>query len=172
MHPRPVHAPRSLRRFAVAVAEFNSDLTDALLQGCLAGFEEGGIAASEISVVRVPGAFELPLACDRLASDQEFAAIVALGAVVRGDTPHFDFVAGSCAEGLMRVMLEHKIPVIFGVLTTDTLAQAQHRADPQCLRSSDGGADVITEKETPRSNKGWEAARTALQMADFVGERA
>ena len=172
MPTRPVQTSPSSRRFAVAVAEFNRDLTNALLQGCIAGFAEAGVSANKISVVHVPGAFELPLACDRLAADQEFAAIVALGAIVRGDTPHFDFVAKSCSEGLMRVMLDHKIPIIFGALTTDTLAQAKVRCDPNHLRGSADEVASRDEKETPRSNKGYESARAALHMTHLVGEIA
>ena len=168
MPPRPVQTSPASRRFAVVVAEFNRDLTDALLQGCLAGFAEAGMNTNDISIVHVPGAFELPLACDRLAADQEFAAIVALGAIVRGDTPHFDFVAKGCSEGLMRVMLDHKIPVIFGVLTTDTLAQAKLRCDADHLCGSADEVASRDEKETPRSNKGYESARAALHMTSLV----
>ena len=155
-------------RFAVAVAQFNADITEALLEGCLHAFERAGVGDDAVTVTRVPGAFELPATCDRLAASGKFEAVVALGAVIRGDTPHFDYVAGECARGLMQVSLERAIPVVFGVLTTDTLEQARHRADRRILRGSAAPSGAERDaKSAPLSNKGAEAAEVALQMTSL-----
>ncbi|RMH04147.1 MAG: 6,7-dimethyl-8-ribityllumazine synthase [Planctomycetota bacterium] len=156
------------RRFAVAVAEFNGDVTGALLDGCLATLRAHGVDDDRITVARVPGAFELPLCCQALAASGRYAAVIALGAVIRGETPHFEHVAGGCREGLMRVMLDQRLPVVFGVLTTDTLDQARRRADPALLTGADAGSRERSEKTAPRSNKGAEAALVALRMADLL----
>jgi 6,7-dimethyl-8-ribityllumazine synthase len=142
-------------KIAILVARFNTGITGKLLEGAHAALEKAG--AAEVNVFHVPGAFELPLAAKKLGSG--YHAIVALGAVIQGDTPHFDFVAGECARGIQQVMLETGIPIAFGVLTTDTLAQAEARA---------GGT---------MGNKGFDAAMTAIEMArllermgDWVGK--
>lgn len=132
-------------RFAIVVARFNSAITEKLLQGAQAALTDAGAKSSR--VLWVPGAFELPLAAQTLA--RSFDAIVALGAVIRGDTPHFDYVAGAAAQGLLRVSLDTGKPIAFGVLTTNTLAEAEARA---------GGA---------HGNKGYDAAMTAIEMARF-----
>lgn len=132
-------------RFAIVVARFNSGITDKLLEGA-----REALAKAEVDIFRVPGAFELPLAAKMLAHTHRFHGIIALGAVIRGDTPHFDYVAGETARGLQNVALETGIPVAFGVLTTDTQAQAESRA---------GGKD---------GNKGFDAAMTAIEMARFA----
>ncbi len=137
-------------RFAIVAARFNRDIGDALLEGALHAFSDHGVPPEEIRVVRVPGAFELPLAAKRLAEGGRYAAVVALGAVIRGETPHFDYVAGECARGIAKVSLDSGVPVIFGVLTTDDHAQAKARA---------GGA---------AGNKGAEAAMAALEMATLL----
>jgi 6,7-dimethyl-8-ribityllumazine synthase len=136
-------------KFAIVVARFNSTITEKLLEGAREALTKAGAAG--IEVFHVPGAFELPLAAKWLAHGG-YSAIIALGAVVRGETPHFDFVAGEAARGLQQVALECNIPVAFGVLTTDTLEQAQARA---------GGE---------RGNKGYDAAMTAIEMAHFGKE--
>ncbi len=136
------------RRVALACARFNGGVTLALLEGALDALEEAGVARSDVQVLWVPGAFELPLACAWLAgSPQDPDAVIALGAVIRGDTGHYDFVAGECASGLSRVALDTGRPVVFGVLTTDTVEQALERSRPD------------------ETNKGREAALTALEMA-------
>jgi 6,7-dimethyl-8-ribityllumazine synthase len=127
-------------RFAIVVARFNSLITDKLLDSA-----QEALAKAQVDVFRVPGAFELPLAAKMLAQTHRYHGIIALGAVIRGDTPHFDYVAGEAARGLQNVALETGIPVSFGVLTTDTLAQAEARTD-----------------------KGRDAAMTALEMARFA----
>jgi 6,7-dimethyl-8-ribityllumazine synthase len=132
---------------AVVVAKFNGELTSRLLMSALEELDAAGVSRDAVTVVPVPGAFELPLATMALAKTRRFACIVALGAVVRGETPHFDFVAGEAASGLQLSALETGVPVAFGVLTTDTTAQAEARVD-----------------------KGAEAARTALEMADLFAQ--
>jgi 6,7-dimethyl-8-ribityllumazine synthase len=132
-------------RVAIVVARYNEGITRKLLEGALKALEE--TAAESVDVFDVPGAYELPFATKQLAP--RFQAIVALGAVIRGDTPHFDYVAGECARGIQQVMLETGVPIAFGVLTTDNLEQAQART---------GGA---------LGNKGYDAAMTAIEMAQF-----
>jgi 6,7-dimethyl-8-ribityllumazine synthase len=144
------HAPGA--RVAVVCAKFNGGITERLLRGALAGFDAHGVPAEAVSLAWVPGAFELPLAARRLAESGQVDAVVTLGAVIRGDTAHFDFVAGECASGLQRAALDTGVPVIFGVLTTDTVEQA-------LVRSGEGV-----------DNKGYEAARSALEMADLLGK--
>ena len=135
-------------KFAIVCAQFNSVITDVLLAGALDALKRSG--AVDIEVVKVPGAWELPLAAKTIAEHQSPDAIVALGAVIRGDTPHFDFVAGEAASGLAQVQLQSGIPVAFGVLTTDTMQQAADRA---------GGK---------HGNKGYDAAMAAIEMAELI----
>ena len=137
-----------VRAVGIVVARFNGDITSQLLEGAIAALEEAGVERQRIEVVPVPGAFELPLAAMALAKTRQYACILALGCVIRGETPHFDFVAAEAASGLQLAALETGVPVSFGVLTCDTRAQAEARA---------GGE---------RGNKGAEAARSALEMAD------
>jgi 6,7-dimethyl-8-ribityllumazine synthase len=134
-------------KFAIVVARFNNAITAQLLDGAQEALRKSCAAGYE--VFHVPGAYELPLAAMKLARRGGFNGIVALGAVVRGETPHFDYVAGEAARGLMRVSLDTGIPVAFGVLTTDTMEQAEARA---------GGS---------AGNKGFDAAMTAIEMARF-----
>jgi 6,7-dimethyl-8-ribityllumazine synthase len=131
-------------RVAIAVARFNRDITEALLDGAQRTLEKYG--ATDVDVVWVPGAFELPLVAQRLAA-RGADAVICVGAVVRGDTPHFDYVAGECASGINRVSLDTGVPMIFGVLTVDTREQAMERI---------GGRE---------GHKGEEAAATAIEMA-------
>ena len=138
------------RRFAIIVSRFNEVVTDRLLAGAHACFGDHGVKDADISVYSVPGAWELPIAALHAARG-DFAGVVALGCVVRGDTPHFDYVAGSAAEGLLRVSVETGVPIAFGVLTTEDMDQALDRA---------GGKS---------GNKGYEAALTALEMAQLIG---
>jgi 6,7-dimethyl-8-ribityllumazine synthase len=132
---------------AVVVAKFNGELTSRLLASALEELDAAGVSRDAVTVIPVPGAFELPLATMALAKTRRFACVVALGAVIRGETPHFDFVAGEAASGLQLSALETGVPVAFGVLTTDTAAQAEARVD-----------------------KGAEAARAALEMADLFSQ--
>jgi 6,7-dimethyl-8-ribityllumazine synthase len=137
-------------KFAIVAARYNEDIVEALLDGARAAWRmHGGIDAA-LRVEHVPGAFELPLAARTLALYGAVDAVVALGCVIRGDTAHFEFVAGQCAHGLQRVMLDTGVPVSFGVLTVDTRTQALERAAPDSL------------------NKGGEAVDTALAMASLL----
>jgi 6,7-dimethyl-8-ribityllumazine synthase len=140
------------RRFGIAVARYNEVVTAPLLEGALSAFRRHGVADEDVEVAWTPGAFELPLVAKRLAASERFDGIVCLGAVIRGETAHFDYVAGECARGIQRVALDAEIPCIFGVLTTDTLEQALDRA---------GGK---------HGNKGWEAATAAMEMAGLLEE--
>ena len=137
-------------RFAIVAARFNTAITDALLEGAVATLAEHGVPDDHVSVIQVPGAFEIPITAKRLAASGRYEAIIALGAVVRGGTPHFEYVAGECAHGVSRVALEENVPVIFGVLTTDTDEQARDRA---------GGKE---------GNKGFEAALAGLEMVTLL----
>jgi 6,7-dimethyl-8-ribityllumazine synthase len=137
-------------RVAVVAARYNEALVEQLVAGAHSAWQSAGGAVDALRIERVPGAFELPLAAQALARTGSYDAVVALGCVIRGDTAHFDFVAGECARGLQQVMLTTGIPVAFGVLTTENLAQAQERAAP--------GAH----------NKGAEALHTALAMAQLL----
>jgi 6,7-dimethyl-8-ribityllumazine synthase len=131
---------------AVVVARFNAYVTERLLGGALAALRAAGVVDEDVVVVRVPGAFEVPLAARELAASGRFDAIVCLGAVIRGDTPHFDFVAQAATDGLGRVMLDTGVPIAFGVLTTNTVEQALDR-------SIEG-----------KGNKGGEAVETVIEM--------
>ena len=137
-------------RVAIVVARFNQHVTSLLEDGAITTLGEHGIVGDDAPVYRVPGAFELAIVAKRLAESGEWDAVICLGAVIRGDTPHFDYVAGECAAGLTRVALDTGVPVVFGVLTTDDLDQALARA---------GGAE---------GNKGSEAAATALETAALL----
>jgi 6,7-dimethyl-8-ribityllumazine synthase len=137
-------------RLAIVAGRFNDAVTKPLLEGALDALGEHGLDATEVPVVWVPGAFEMPLVAKRLAAGGDTDAVICLGAVIRGGTPHFDYVAGECAAGLTRAALDTGVPVVFGVLTTDDLDQAMERA---------GGSE---------GNKGREAALTAIEMVDLL----
>jgi len=135
-------------KFAIVASRFNGAIVDALLTACVARLQEMGVKS--IETYQVPGAFELPLAAKVLAETRKFSAVICLGAVIRGDTPHFDFVAGEAARGIQTVALSQSMPVIFGVLTTDTEDQARQRA---------GGS---------HGNAGERAAEAAVEMAALL----
>ena len=137
-------------KFTLVVGRFNSAIVDNLCAGAIDTLRRQGVPEANITVVRVPGAYEMPLAAQRVAAKGGTDAIIALGAVIRGGTPHFDFVAGECSSGLSRVSLEHDIPIAFGVLTTDTIEQAVERSG------------------TKAGNKGADAAMTALEMVSLL----
>lgn len=137
-------------RLVLVAAEYNDHIVAQLIAGAEAEWRAGGGEARHLRLARVPGAFELPLAAQKFIETGSVDAVVALGCVIRGDTAHFDYVAGECASGLQRVMLDTGVPVVFGVLTTNTEAQAQERAAPGEL------------------NKGAEAVRTALAMVRLL----
>jgi 6,7-dimethyl-8-ribityllumazine synthase len=141
------------KKFAIVVADFYEDLAAQLEDGARRGLRDCGVDDASIETVRVPGCFELPLAARRLIAGGKLDGVVALGIVIRGETPHFDFVAGECARGIMDVQLASGIPIGFGVLTTDNRAQAEERADPE------------------RGDKGYEAAVAAATVAIIEAKR-
>jgi len=140
----------STARVAIVAGRFNDHVTKPLLEGCLEALDAHGVSSEAIDVSWVPGAFELPVVAKRLAGSGVADAVICLGAVIRGDTPHFEYVAGECAAGVMRASLETGVPIVFGVLTTDDLDQAMARA---------GGE---------HGHKGREAAVTALEMISLL----
>ncbi len=137
-------------RFALIVSRFNSFVTERLLAGALDGLQRTGAAEGDVEIVRVPGSWEMPAAAAVLARQKRFDAIICLGAVIRGETPHFDYIAAEAAKGLAQVTMETGVPVAFGVLTTNTLEQAIDRAGAKS------------------GNKGYEAAMTAVEMANLL----
>jgi 6,7-dimethyl-8-ribityllumazine synthase len=137
-------------RFCIVVARFNSFIVESLLEGAIDTLKRHGAGESDITVVRVPGAFELPLALEKIASKEEYDAIIGLGAVIRGGTPHFEYVASECVKGMAQVNLKHGVPVAFGVLTVDSIEQAIERAG------------------TKAGNKGVEAALSAIEMVNLL----
>ncbi len=139
-------------RYAIVVARFNSFVVESLLDGALDALRRHGVKDDQITLVRAPGAWELPLVVNRLARKSMFDAVIALGAVIRGGTPHFEYVAGECTKGLAQASMEHDVPVAFGVLTVDTIEQAIERAG------------------TKAGNKGAEAALSALEMVDLLAQ--
>lgn len=150
---RPAVAPDcSGKRFAIVTARFYRELTDWMVDGARRALRDCGVAADDVVVYDVPGCFELPLACRKVIAAGEIDAVVALGVVVRGDTPHFDYVAGECARGIMTVQLTAGVPIGFGVLTTDTMQQAIERADPK------------------QGDKGYDAAIAAAALLDIPRE--
>ena len=138
----------------IVVARFNELIVESLLNGALTALKRHGVQDKHITIVKVPGAFEIPLAAQLAAEQSDCAAVIALGAVIRGGTPHFDFVAGQAASGVTSVALKTGKPVVFGVLTTDTIEQAIERAG------------------TKAGNKGADAAMTALEMINLVRKMA
>lgn len=141
-------------RFAILASRWNPRVTEALVAGARKAFQDNGVAEAAVDVVRVPGAWELPLVAARLGAARSHAAIVALGCVVRGDTRHYEHVADRCAEGLMRVALDHRLPVLNGVLAVERFEDAEARA---------GGS---------HGNKGEEAALAAIEMANLLEKLA
>ncbi len=139
-------------RFGIVVSRFNSFITERLLDGALDCLKRHGCREEDIEVVWVPGSFEIPLVAKRMAKKSSYDAVIALGAVIRGETPHFDYVAAEVSKGIAAVSLETEKPVVFGVLTTDTVEQAIDRAG------------------TKAGNKGWEAALTAIEMVNLLKE--
>ncbi|AWL11423.1 6,7-dimethyl-8-ribityllumazine synthase [Saliniradius amylolyticus] len=141
------------KKFALVVSRFNSFVVESLVDGALDTLERvGEVNEQDITLVRVPGAYELPVVAKKLANSGKFDAIIALGAVIRGGTPHFDFVAGECNKGLAQVSLDAELPVAFGVITTDSIEQAIERSG------------------TKAGNKGAEAAMGALEMVNVIDQ--
>ena len=138
-------------KYAIVVGRWNSFVVEHLLDGAVDFLKRHGIDEDDITIVRSPGAFEIPLTCQKVAEKKSFDAIIALGAVIRGGTPHFEYVAGECTKGLAQVSLQYGIPVSFGVLTVDTIEQAIERSG------------------TKAGNKGAEAAESAMEMVSLIG---
>ncbi len=137
-------------KFGIVVARFNSFITESLLNGAVDTLKRHGADDGDIEIVRVPGAYELPLAVQVMADKGGYDAIIALGAVIRGGTPHFDYVAGECVKGMSQVMMQKSLPVAFGVLTVDTIEQAIERAG------------------TKAGNKGEEATLSVIEMVNLL----
>jgi 6,7-dimethyl-8-ribityllumazine synthase len=137
-------------RFCLVVSRFNSFVVESLLGGAVDALKRHGAEDADLTIVRVPGAFEMPVAIEHIAAKGGYDAIVAIGAVIRGGTPHFDYVAGECVKGMAQVSLKHGIPVSFGVLTVDTIEQAIERSG------------------TKAGNKGAEAAMSAVEMVNLL----
>ena len=138
--------------FAVLVSRFNDFISSKLVEGAMDALKRHGGDEDQVSLIKVPGAFEIPLAAKKLAESGKFNAIICLGAVIRGSTPHFDYVAAEVSKGIAQVALESKVPVTFGVLTTDNLEQAIERAGSKS------------------GNKGWDAAIAAMEMVNLFKE--
>ena len=139
-------------KFCILAGRFNSFIVERLVEGAVDALVRHGISRDNIEIIRVPGAYEMPISAQRIAQTGKYDSIIALGAVIRGSTPHFDFVAGECSKGLAQVSLAADLPIIFGVLTTDTIEQAVERAG------------------TKAGNKGAEAALGALEMVNVLAQ--
>ena len=137
-------------RFCLVAARFNSFVVESLVDGAIDTLKRHGAKEKDITLVRLPGAFEMPVALEKIAAKGDYDAIIALGAVIRGGTPHFDYVAGECVKGMSQVSLKHGVPIAFGVLTVDTIEQAIERAG------------------TKAGNKGAEATLSAIEMVNLL----
>ncbi len=138
------------RKFALIVSRFNDFISDRLMGGSLDALLRSGVKDEDIDIVKVPGAFEIPLLAKKLVKKKKYDAVICLGAVIRGATPHFEYVSAEVSKGIATVSIESGVPVIFGIITTDTIEQAIERAG------------------TKAGNKGWSAAMSALEMANLV----
>ncbi len=141
-------------KFGIVAARFNDFITSRLVEGALDGLQRHGVAEEDVEIVKVPGSYEIPLAARMMAQTKKYHAVICLGAVIRGATPHFEYVSAEVSKGVASVSLETGLPVIFGVLTTDTIEQAIERAG------------------TKSGNKGWDAALSAIEMANVVKQMA
>lgn len=139
-------------KFGIVVGRWNSFVVESLVEGAIDSLKRHGTREEDIEIVRVPGAFEIPLVAQRMAEQKKYDAIIALGAVIRGGTPHFEYVAGECTKGLAQVTMQHGVPVSFGVLTVDTIEQAIERAGCKA------------------GNKGEEAALSAIEMVNLLAQ--
>ena len=138
------------KRFALIVSRFNDFISEKLVSGAVDALQRSGVSGGAIDIVKVPGSFEIPLVAKKAAQSQKYDAVICLGAVIRGSTPHFDYVAAEVSKGIASVSLETGLPVIYGVITTDTIEQAIERAG------------------TKAGNKGWDAAVAAIEMTNLV----
>jgi len=138
------------RKFALIVSRFNDFISDRLMGGALDALLRSGVKDEDIDIVKVPGAFEIPLVAKMMVNKKKYDAVICLGAVIRGATPHFEYVSAEVSKGIATVSIESEVPVIFGIITTDTIEQAIERAG------------------TKAGNKGWSSAMSALEMANLV----
>ncbi len=138
------------RKFALIVSRFNDFISDRLMSGALDALLRSGVKDEDIDIVKVPGAFEIPLVAKKMVKKKKYDAVICLGAVIRGATPHFEYVSAEVSKGIATVSIESEVPVIFGIITTDTIEQAIERAG------------------TKAGNKGWSSAMAALEMANLV----
>ena len=138
------------RKFALIVSRFNDFISDRLMGGALDALLRSGVKDEDIDIVKVPGSFEIPLVAKKMVNKKKYDAVICLGAVIRGATPHFEYVSAEVSKGIATVSIESEVPVIFGVITTDTIEQAIERAG------------------TKAGNKGWSSAMSALEMANLV----
>jgi 6,7-dimethyl-8-ribityllumazine synthase len=138
------------KKFAIILSRFNEFIGAQLLEGALDCFNKQGVCNDNVTLIKVPGAFEIPLVAEKLAESGMYSAIICLGAVIRGGTPHFEYVAGAAVTGIQKVSLKYGIPVVLGILTTDNVEQAIERAS------------------TTKMNKGWDAAMTAIEMGSIM----
>ena len=136
-------------KFAIIVSKFNEFIGNKLLEGAIDCLKKHNYTENDFNLIKVPGAFEIPVIADKIASQKKYNAIIALGAVIRGATPHFDYISNAVSTGCLEVSLKYNIPVVFGVLTTNTVEQALERSNSKL------------------GNKGWDAALTAIEMADL-----
>ena len=139
------------KRFAIVASRFNDFITNRLIDGAVDALIRSGAADGDISIVKVPGAFEIPLAAKKMAAKKDINAVICVGAVIRGATSHYDYVCAEVSKGIAHVSMESGVPVIFGILTTDTIEQAIERAGSKS------------------GNKGWDAAISAIEMANLIG---
>jgi 6,7-dimethyl-8-ribityllumazine synthase len=137
-------------KIAVVVSRFNDDVTNGLLQGAMESLLENKVKEKNIKIIRVPGAFEIPLACQKLAMTKKYDGIIALGCIIKGETDHYYYISNEVSRGIMRIMLEYSIPIGFGVLTTTNLKEAKDRSGK-------------------KGNKGTEAAEAVLKMTEILG---
>ncbi len=140
------------KKFCLVVSRFNDFITERLIGGAMDGLTRCGVRTEEIDMVKVPGSFEIPLLAKKMAKTNKYHAVICLGAVIRGATPHFDYVSAEVSKGVAQVSLETEVPVIFGIITTDTIEQAIERAG------------------TKAGNKGWDAAIAAVEMANLMDQ--
>jgi len=136
-------------KFAIVLSRFNEAIGENLLKGAIECLSKHGVTSENIDIIKVPGAFEIPITADKLANSKKYNAIICLGVIIRGATPHFEYVASSASNGILQVSLKHSLPITFGVLTTDNIEQAVERAG------------------TKSGNKGWDAALTAIEMSNL-----
>jgi 6,7-dimethyl-8-ribityllumazine synthase len=141
-------------KFGIVVSRFNAFITDKLLEGALDCLERNGADMDTVTVAKVPGAFEIPLACQKMAQSGQIDAVIALGAVIRGATPHFNYISSEVAKGIAQASLQTEIPITFGIITSDTIEQAIERAG------------------TKAGNKGWDAAHSAIEMVNLFKNMA